>query len=232
MLNQHYGAVKKKTRKEGIRQGDPLSAHLFNLLLEKVMRESGLNRSGTIYNKSHRCIAYADDLTLLERTWKEMQRIVRNLEREARKVGLIINKAKTKYMRVGVGNEPGKISNSVTFKLEKGRQLTFDKVRAFTYLGTVLTDKCEEKQEISARLIKGQRCMAGLRHIMKSKDVTRTTKIRIYKTIIRPTVTYECETWVMNTREKNSLEVWERKVLRGFFGGKKVDGTWEPVLPI
>jgi hypothetical protein len=62
---------------------------------------------------------------------------------------------------------------------------------------------------------------------LKSKEVSRQTKIRVYKTILRPTLTYACETWVMTNKEKQRLEIWERKILRRIFGGKRTDFGWE-----
>jgi hypothetical protein len=49
----------------------------------------------------------------------------------------------------------------------------------------------------------------------------------LYWNIIRPTVTYACETWVLKETTKNKLMVFERKVLRKIFGPtKEIDGTW------
>jgi hypothetical protein len=49
----------------------------------------------------------------------------------------------------------------------------------------------------------------------------------LYWSVIRPTVTYGCETWVLKETIKNKLMVFERKVLRKIFGSKKErDGTW------
>ena len=51
--------------------------------------------------------------------------------------------------------------------------------------------------------------------------------MKLYCSIIRPTVTYGCETWVLKETIKNKLMVFERKVLRRIFGPtKERDGTW------
>jgi hypothetical protein len=62
--------------------------------------------------------------------------------------------------------------------------------------------------------------MGGLLHILKSKSISRKVKERIYRTIIRPVVIYGSEAWKLN-KEKQSLEIFERKVLRNIYGGKK-----------
>ena len=44
------------------------------------------------------------------------------------------------------------------------------------------------------------------------------SKIQIYKTIIRPTVTYGCETWVLTASDEKQLHIFERKILRKVYG--------------
>jgi hypothetical protein len=69
--------------------------------------------------------------------------------------------------------------------------------------------------------------MGGLLHILKSKSISRKVKERIYRTIIRPVVIYGSEAWKLNLKEKQSLEIFERKVLRKIYGGKKIGQIWE-----
>jgi len=53
------------------------------------------------------------------------------------------------------------------------------------------------------------------------------SKLQIYKSIIRPTVTYGCETWAMTVTEQNHLLVFERRILRKIYGPTlDNDGTW------
>jgi hypothetical protein len=59
-------------------------------------------------------------------------------------------------------------------------------------------------------------------------NLSRNTKIRIYKTIILPVVLYGCETWSLTLREEYRLRVFENRVLRRIFGPKRdeVTGGW------
>jgi hypothetical protein len=52
------------------------------------------------------------------------------------------------------------------------------------------------------------------------------TKKRIYRSIIRPVVTYGAETWYLTAKDRNNLEVWERKVLRKIYGPLCENGEW------
>jgi len=54
--------------KNGVRQGDALACLLFNIALEKVIRDAAVNARGTIFYKSVQILAYADDIDIIGRT--------------------------------------------------------------------------------------------------------------------------------------------------------------------
>lgn len=212
--------------KRGVRQGDPLSTLLFNAALELTIRKSGINRSGTLLNKSHQCLAYADDILLIARSRKKLEEVAGDLFKTAKQIGLQINKSKTKYMELKNKQGENRQNNLRVQMGEEGVQ-EFEEVEEYMYLGVLITNKCKEEREIDLRIAKGSRCAGSVNRIIRSKNVSRNTKLRIYKTILRPTVLYSSETWTMTKKTQYSLEVWERKVLRRIYGGKKVDGVWE-----
>jgi hypothetical protein len=59
---------------------------------------------------------------------------------------------------------------------------------------------------------------------MKSRDVHKGTKIRLYKTIIRTVFTYGCETWRLSKQYEKSIGILERKIIRRIFGAVKEEG--------
>ncbi|KAJ8923978.1 hypothetical protein NQ315_006754 [Exocentrus adspersus] len=107
-----------------------------------------------------------------------------------------------------------------------GKKYEFEEVERFTYLGSIFSRKPNIGEEIEARIMAGNRCVAGLRRILRNKNITRQTKIRLYKTVIRPVATYASETWALNKTEPIRLKVWERKILRKIFGGKRTEEGW------
>ena len=67
-----------------------------------------------------------------------------------------------------------------------------------------------------------------LKNLLSSSLLSKTLKIKIYRTIILPVVLYGCETWSLTWREERRLRVFENRVLRRVFGPKrdKVTGEW------
>ena len=62
-------------------------------------------------------------------------------------------------------------------------------------------------------------------NLLSSSVLSKKLKIKIYRTIIFPVVLYGCETWSLTLREECRLSVFERRVLRRVFGGKRDEVT-------
>jgi hypothetical protein len=58
------------------------------------------------------------------------------------------------------------------------------------------------------------------------KFLKRNAKMKIYKTIIRPVVTYWSETWTLTAKDENNLHIFERQTLRKIFGHVNIDNIW------
>jgi sorting nexin-29 len=78
-----------------------LECILFNTALEKIIRKANINQRGNIFYKSVQILAYADDIDIISRSPKSLQEAITTLDRAARRMGLEINQAKTKYMICG-----------------------------------------------------------------------------------------------------------------------------------
>ena len=78
---------------------------------------------------------------------------------------------------------------------------TMETVSDFIFWGSKITADGDCSHEIKRCLLLGRKVMTNLDSILKSKDLTLPTKVRLVKAIIFPVVTYGCETWTINKPE-------------------------------
>lgn len=206
----------------GLKQGDALSPMLFNLVLEYIIRKVSVYDGGVELNGKHKIIGYADDLAILGQCKADVIAMTKILEDEAGKVGLKINREKTEYLYM-------KRYRNIRARREDlvMGQTIYKGVDQFKYLGCTITDTNQRENEIDIRVQNALRCTAALHKILVSKLISRKTKIRIYKTVIRPILMYGCEAWTLTQKEETKLLVTERKIFRKILGPvRRDDGTW------
>lgn len=76
------------------------------------------------------------------------------------------------------------------------------------------------KNEIDLRIAKGNNCKGDLVQFLKNKEITRQAKVRVYTTILRPTLTYAGTTWTSMNKTRERLQICIRKIQRKIFDGK------------
>ena len=81
-------------------------------------------------------------------------------------------------------------------------------VTDFLFLGSKITEDGDCSQDIRRRLLLGRKAMTNLDSVLKSKDVTLSTEVRIVKAIVFPVVTYGCESWTIKKAEAEELTLW------------------------
>jgi hypothetical protein len=99
--------------------------------------------------------------------------------------------------------------------------LRFKNVTEFRYLGSFVTSDNDIDYEVAARIQSGSRCLHSLHHVFRSRVLSMHAKLRIYNAVIRPIVTYGCDTWNLTVRSQKRLLVFENKVLRRILGPKR-----------
>ena len=99
---------------------------------------------------------------------------------------------------------------------------SIERVEEFKYFGTTLTNQNSIQEEIKSRL---NACYYSVQNLLSFSLLSKTLKIKIYRTIILPFVVYGCETWSLTLREERRLQVFENRVLRRVFGPKRDEVT-------
>src|ERR1700744_3955896 len=125
--------------------------------------------------------------------------------------GLKVNDEKTEYMVFSSSDR--QYGPTVTIN-----QHNFKVADNFVYLGSQVNSKNDIVDEIRRRVTLGNRCYFGLLNLQRSKAIHRNLKGMLYKTMIRPVVTYGSESWCKTNREEQILFTFERKILRTIFG--------------
>ena len=121
------------------------------------------------------------------------------VKEESEKVGLKLNIQKTKIMASG----------PITSWQIDGE--TMKTVRNFIFLGSKITADGDCSHGIERRLLFGRKAMTNLDSILKSRDITLSTKVRLFKAMVFPVVMYGCESWTIKKAEcqrTNAFELW------------------------
>jgi len=205
----------------GLRQGDALSTLLFNVVLEGAVRRAHVVTNGTIFNRSVQLLAYADDIDIIGRSVASVRETFTALEREANRVGLIVNENKTKFMIAGSNRAPFNNDDSISIG-----DRNFEIVDQFEYLGSTVTSDNDISVEIAKRIQKASCAFGSLRSHMRSRVLSRETKRSMYKVLIRPVLTYGSECWTLSASDEYQLLSFERRVLRSIYGGILENGMW------
>ena len=148
------------------------------------MRNAGLEEAQTgikIAGRNINNLRYADDTTLMAESEEELKSLLRKVKEKSEKVGLKLNIQKTKIMASG----------PITSWQIDGE--TVETVADFTFLDSKITADGDCSHEIKRRLLFGRKVVTNLDSILKTRDITLPTKVRLIKAMVFPVVMYGCE---------------------------------------
>jgi hypothetical protein len=184
--------------------------------MDSILKKMELR--GNISTRLKQCTAYADDILITTRTTQAMTDTIVKLKNESMKYGLKVNVYKTKYLKCTRRQYQPKNINI--------ENKEFEQVKSFKYLrSTVNTDNTIE-EEIKKRIALGNKAFFVNKKMFQSELISKMAKLKLYCSVIRPVVTYACETWMPKETIINRLMVFERKVLRKIFGPTNENGIW------
>ena len=173
------------------------------------MRNAGLEKAQAgikIAGRNINDLRYADDTTLMAESEEELKSLLMKVKEESEKVGLKLNIQKTKIMASGP---------IASWEIDGE---TVETVSEFILGGSKITADGDCSHEIKRRLLLGRKVMTYLDSILKSRDITLPTKVRLVKAMVFPVVMYGCESWTVKKaecRRIDALELWcWRRLLR------------------
>ena len=120
---------------------------------------------------------------------EELKSLLMKVKEESEKVGLKLNTQKTKVMA----------SSPITSWEINGE--TVEAVSDFILGGSKIIADGDCSHEIKRRLLLGRKVMTDLESILKSRDITLPTKVRLVKAMVFPVVMYGCESWIIKKAE-------------------------------
>ena len=126
--------------------------------------------------------------------------------KESEKVGLKLNIQKTKIMASGP---------ITSWEIDRE---TMETVSDFTFLGSKITADGNCSHKIKRCLLLGRKVMTNLDSVLKSRDITLSTKVHLVKAMVFPLVMYGCESWTVKKAERQKIDAFElwcwRRLLR------------------
>ena len=90
-------------------------------------------------------------------------------------------------------------------------------VMDFIFLGSKITADSDCSHEIKRHLLLGRKLWQTQTSILKSRDITLLTKVRIIKALVFPVVLYRCESWTINKAECQRIDAFKLWCWRGLF---------------
>ena len=152
------------------------------------MRNNGLEEAQAgikIAGRNINHLRHADDTTLMAESEEDLKSLLMKVKEESEKVGLKLNIQKTNIMA----------SCPITSWQIDGE--TVKTVTDFILGGSKITADGDCSQEIKRCLLFGRKVMTNLDSVLKSRNITLPTKVRLVKAMVFPVVMYGCESWTV-----------------------------------
>ena len=227
----------------GVKQGCVLAPTLFSLMFSAMLtdafREEDVGVSlryrtdGKLFNlrrlqaktkvmtDSIRDLLFADDCALNAVSEADMQRSVDMLSSACINFGLTISTKKTEVLHQPASGKPY-VEPNITVN---GQRL--NTVSRFTYLGSTLSQNATIDDEVNIRIARASSTFGRLYpNVWNRRGITTQTKLKVYRSVVLPTLLYACETWTVYQRHAKKLNQFHTTSLRKILGIK-----WQDKVP-
>ena len=144
------------------------------------MRNAGLEEAQAgikIAGRNINNLRYADDTTHMAEREEELKSLLMKVKQESEKARL-------------------------KFSIQKTKIMAFSPITSWQIDGETMETDGDCSHEIKRHLLLGRKVMSNLDSILKSRDITLPTKVRLVKAMVFPVVMYGCESWTVKKAER------------------------------
>ena len=176
--------------------------------------QARIKRAGSNINN----LRYADDPTLMAESEEKLKRLLMKVKEESENVDLKLNIQKTKIMAS---------SSIISWQIDGE---TTETETDFIFFGSKITADDDCSHEMKRRLLLGRKAITNLDSILKSRDITLSTKVHLVKAMVFLVVMYGCESWTKKRAEHpriDAFEMWCWRRLESILDCKEI----KPVNP-
>jgi len=190
-----------------------LSPVRFNILLEVVIplalenNKIGATVSGNLISN----LRFADDICLVATSNDDLQQLVDAVHMISSRFGLTVSSSKTVVQTTGTDEQQMKIMLG---------NCQLEQCQEFVYLGGNITQNATYK-DVDRRIGLAAGILRSLHHIWKAEDISKPTKVLLYKTLVQSLILHNSETWTF--KKNTQKEVFEMSVLRKMSGINKME---------
>ena len=190
----------------GLRQGSALSPYLFDLVMDVI--------SEKVRELSPWCMMFADDVVICSTNRNSVELKLENWRHAVEARGLKISRKKMVYL-------PFYAQRDYEVDMETTK---IEKVEKFKYLGSIIMENGDLEEEVTHR-VQGWNNWKKVSGVLCDRKIKARMKVRVYKTVVRPALMYENETWPSKKAHEKRLDVAEMRMLRWMCGVTKKDRT-------
>lgn len=188
---------------------------LFTLIMDKIIENMKPMTGYKLTKYNVNIVCYADDTLLIADIENNLQRLLFKFNELAEIFNMKMPTEKTKALIVS--------KESVKCKLEIKNKI-LELIISFTYLGIEITRGRNAYKELRKQVMKTARTSGYLRDVIwNSRYLRIESKKKVYKTMVRPVMTYAAETGVYNSKTKQHLRITEGNTLRTMLAKTRKD---------
>ena len=158
---------------------------------------------------------FADDMVVMAESVEGLQHNLQVMSDVLSRWELRVNWRKTKVMRIARKREECEV---------KIDEEVIEQVDAMKYLGVMISSDGRMEKEVEARIGGATQVIGGLNDVvLRRKELSRSTKLKVVNATVMPTLLYGCEMWTLSKQQQLKMQATQMKVLRRIEGVTRLD---------